>query len=162
MTAIQKDSPGAGDVHVDGTDWKSKAPHARKPDAVAKTFERSCLVKADTSHGLVFGFAIVSKKAGEDYYDTQGDHIPEDAMIKAAADFMRNSRLTKEMHKGDPDGDVVFAMPITDDIRKAILESDETGLLIGMAPGPDALAKFRDGTYTGFSIGGSRLKDEAA
>jgi hypothetical protein len=114
----------------------------------------------EISHGLAMGFAIVSKKDGEDYFDVQGDHIPEDAMMAAAIDFMQNSRVAKDMHQGDAQGSVVFAVPITADIRKYLLENDMTGLFIGMMPSPDILAKFKSGEYTGFSIGGSRLVDE--
>jgi hypothetical protein len=112
------------------------------------------------SHGLAMGFAIVSKKDGQDYFDVQGDHIPEDAMMAAAIDFMQNSRVAKDMHQGEAQGSVVFAVPITADIRKYLLENDMTGLFIGMMPSPDILAKFKSGEYTGFSIGGSRLVDE--
>jgi hypothetical protein len=35
--------------------------------------------------------------------------------------------------------------------------------MIGVKPASeDTLTKFKDGTYTGFSIGGRRVKDEAA
>ena len=76
------------------------------------------LVKVDDALGLVMGFAIVSKIDGEPYFDIQGDHIPEDAMLDAATDFMQNSRVAKEMHQGDQAGSVVFAFPLTTDIAK--------------------------------------------
>jgi hypothetical protein len=118
------------------------------------------VLKVDDQLGIVFGFAIVSKVDGEDYFDVQGDHIPEDAMLKAADDFMRHSRVAKEMHRGDQTGDVVFAFPLTTEIAKALdIQTKRTGLLIGMRPGETALAKFRDGTYTGFSIGGSYMPE---
>lgn len=116
--------------------------------------------KVDTRLGLVFGFAIVCKVDGEPYVDLQGDHIPEDAMLKASKDFMRNSRVAKEMHTGEQTGDIVFAFPLTEDIAKALdIATPRTGLLLGMAPGAEALGKFADGTYTGFSIGGQRGTD---
>lgn len=120
------------------------------------------VVKVDDSLGLVFGFALICKIDGEDYYDVQGDHIPEDSMLKAAADFMANSRMAKEMHVGDGKGSVVFAWPMTAEIAKAMgIETRTTGLMIAMKPDSEAiLNKFRDGTYTGFSIGGRRLEDE--
>ena len=40
--------------------------------------------KVDEELGLVMGFAIICKIDGEPYFDTQGDHIPEDSMLKAA------------------------------------------------------------------------------
>lgn len=119
------------------------------------------VAKVDESLGLVFGFAIVSKIDGEDYFDTQGDHIPEEAMLKAATDFMESRRVAKEMHEGAQVGEILFAFPMTSEIAKSLaIETRATGLLIAMKPEPDVLAKFADGTYTGFSIGGARVKDE--
>ncbi len=120
------------------------------------------VVKVDEALGLVMGYAIVCKEQGEPYFDTQGDHIPEDAMLGAALDFMENSRLAKEMHVGEGKGTVVFAWPMTEDVAKAFgILTNTTGLMIAMRPSDDAmLEKFRDGTYTGFSIGGERIKDE--
>lgn len=113
------------------------------------------LVKVDSNLGLVFGFAVVSTLDGEPYFDKQGDHIPEDAMLKAAAEFMENSRIAKEMHAGDQQGSVVFAFPLTKDIADSLgIVTKTTGLLIAMKPSAEVLGKFKDGTYTGFSIGG--------
>jgi hypothetical protein len=119
------------------------------------------VAKVDESLGLVFGFAVVCKVDGKDYYDSQDDHIPEDAMLKAASDFMENSRVAKDMHQGDQIGNVVFAFPLTSEVAKALgIVTKQTGLLIGMAPGPAILEKYKSGEYTGFSIGGSRIEDQ--
>jgi hypothetical protein len=120
------------------------------------------VAKVDQGLGLVFGFAIVCKIDGEDYFDVQGDHIPEDAMLAAACEFMQGARVAKEMHAGDAKGTVVFAFPLTGEIAKALgIESPKTGLLIAMKPDdPAILEKFRSGEYTGFSIGGRRGEDE--
>jgi len=114
------------------------------------------IAKVDDELGLVFGFAIVSTLDDQPYFDVQGDHIPEDAMLKAATDFMENSRMAKEMHQGDSKGTVLFAFPLTAEIAKSLdIETKKTGLLIAMKPDDDMLEKFKDGTLTGFSIGGS-------
>ncbi len=120
------------------------------------------VVKVDETLGLVMGFAIVCTEEGEPYFDVQGDHIPEDSMLKAALDFMENSRTAKEMHSGDSKGTVVFAWPMTSDVAKAFgITMNRTGLMVALRPSDDAmLKKFRDGTYTGFSIGGKRILDE--
>lgn len=124
-----------------------------------KTYHK--VTKVDSALGIVFGWAIVCKKDGEDYYDLQGDHIPENAMIEAAADFMANSRMAKDMHGTDVDsilpGGVVFAFPMTEDIAKAFgISSSMSGLLVGFKPErADILEKFASGEYTGFSIGGT-------
>jgi hypothetical protein len=126
-------------------------------------FDRKAqVVKVDSNLGLVFGFAIVSTLDGEPYFDKQGDHIPEDAMLKAATDFMEHSRIAKEMHAGDQQGSVIYAFPLTTDIAKSLgIVTKQTGLLIAMKPSAEVLAKFQDGTYTGFSIGGAYGEMEA-
>lgn len=114
------------------------------------------IVKFDDQLGLVFGFAIVSTSDNQPYFDVQGDHIPDDAMLKAATDFMEHSRMAKEMHTGDSRGTVLFAFPLTAEIAKSLdIETKRTGLLIAMKPDDEMLEKFRDGTLTGFSIGGA-------
>lgn len=147
--------------HVVGLGWKKPedgGKWVRKQD-----FIKAEVVKVSEELGLVFGMAIICKVDGEDYYDLQGDHIPEDAMLKAVTDFMQHSRASKEMHRGERDGDVVFAFPLTQEIADAMeITTKRTGWLVGMRPSPDVLAKYRDGTYTGFSIGGKRAIDEAA
>jgi hypothetical protein len=129
------------------------------PDLLAKSVQ---LVKVDETLGLVFGFAIVCKENDEPYYDLQNDHIPEDAMMKAATDFMSESRVSGEMH-ARADGQVLFAFPLTGEVAKALgIVTKRTGLLIAMKPSPEVFAKFKSGEYTGFSIGGSRGQDEVA
>lgn len=125
---------------------------------IAKTTQ---ILKVDEALGLVFGYAIVCKEDGEPYFDVQDDHIPEASMLAAATDFMLQSRVAKEMHTGDGVGQVVFAFPLTEEIAKSLdIVTPRTGLLIAMKPAADVLEKFRDGTYTGFSIGGVRIEDE--
>lgn len=128
-------------------------------DDVKRTFE---VVKVDSQLGLVFGFAIVCKVDGQDYFDVQGDHIPEQSMLEASLDFMENSQVAKEMHQGEQKGSVVFAFPLTSDIAKSMgIQAQKTGLMIAMKPASDEmLQKFKTGEYTGFSIGGRRIQDE--
>ena len=132
------------------------------PMADKNSFEiRAKIAKVDEELGLVMGFGIVCTENGEPYFDLQGDHIPEDAMLKASLDFMENSQVAKEMHTGDQTGKIVFAFPMTADIAKAFgIETEKTGLMIAVKPDADMLQKFKDGTLTGFSIGGSRGEDE--
>ena len=119
------------------------------------------LAGLDESLGLAFGWAIVSKEDGEDYYDTQDDHIPEDAMLAAATDFMQSARTSKVMHEGDKAGTVVFAFPLTGEISKSLgVTTSKTGLIIAVKADPEMLEKFKSGELTGFSIGGRRVEDE--
>lgn len=127
-----------------------------------ETFNKAEVYKVDEELGLVFGWGLVSNVNGEPFFDSQGDHIPEDAMLKAAADFMLDGRVAKEMHTGESKGTVLFAWPLTADIAKAMgIESKFTGLMIAMKPSsPEILEKFKSGEYAGFSIGGKRITDE--
>lgn len=173
MVVFAKDAPVAGDVHISSTNPKGpvkltdgKEKPRRRKDGMDNVGEDeftvgTSIVKVDAALGLVLGWAIVCKRDGADYFDLQDDHIPEDAMLKAAVDFMEAGAIAKEMHQGNPVGSVVFAFPMTTEIAKAFgIESKQTGLLIAMKPTPDVLAKYQDGTYTGFSIGGRRIEDE--
>ena len=119
------------------------------------------VLKVDEQLGLVMGYAIVCAEEGEPYFDKQGDHIPEDAMLKAALDFMEHSQVAREMHGGEQAGTVVFAWPMTTDVAKAFeIEARKRGLMIAMRPDADMLQKFRSGELRGFSIGGVRVEDE--
>lgn len=184
LASIRKDAPATGDVHVSSAGGAEKPKKVKKPkdgdealpvtnmtlaaQAVTgqqkPTSKYAEVLKVDDNLGLVLGWAIVCKQDGADYFDLQNDHIPEDAMLKASADFMQNSRVAKEMHSGGAAGSVVFAFPMTTDIAKAFgVETQTTGLMIAMRPDSDEmLAKFRDKTFTGFSIGGTRVTDEEA
>lgn len=133
--------------------------------------EKAFLVtKVDAELGIVFGWAVISKIRGEPYFDTQGDHIPEDAMLHAFAEYMQNSRIAGNMHRYAGNdarsveriGEVIFGFPLTSDIAKVMgITSPTTGFMIGMrVTRKDVLDKFKDGTYTGFSIGGRRILDD--
>lgn len=119
--------------------------------------------------GLVMGYAIICKVNGTPYYDLNLDsdgrrvpeHIPEEAMLKAAANFMSGGRPGNEMHRGPDRGTFLFAFPLTSDVAKAMaIQTPVTGLLVAYKAPPDVLAKFKDGTYRGFSIEGRRVAFE--
>lgn len=118
----------------------------------------SAVVKStqvDAKLGVVFGFAIVCKDAGGDYFDLQGEHVPEAVMLEAAAEFAKTARPVKAMHAGEDQGSNLFVFPLTSEVAKALnITSTQTGLLIGMQPSPAVMAKFQSGEYKGFSIGG--------
>ena len=122
---------------------------------------RGEIAKVDTDLGMVFGWAIVSTENGQPYFDKQDDHIPEDAMLEAATEFMANARVAGEQHGRMDAGKVVFAWPMTKDIAATFnITTEKTGLMIGIKPDSAMLAKFKSGELTGFSIGGQRVRDE--
>lgn len=138
------------------------------------------VINVDEDHGLVFGYAIVSKVRDdfegdfEDYYDLNVDqdgihkgkrvpeHITEDAMFKAAVDAAEAGDQTpgNDMHAGPDVGSFYFMLPLTEEMAKALdWKVKKTGLVVGYHPGDEeVLKKFRDGTYTGFSIEGARVE----
>lgn len=125
--------------------------------------------KVDEDLGLVFGFGVICTENGEPYFDKQDDHVPDAAMLEAAAEFVSRSSATTDMHARDEDGaipvdgEVVFAFPLTAEIAKAYgIETPKTGLMVGVRPSPEVLAKFRSGAYRGFSIGGRRIESRNA
>ncbi|HJQ56365.1 MAG TPA: XkdF-like putative serine protease domain-containing protein [Vineibacter sp.] len=145
----------------DGTRTLVERRRDRMRDPPSDTFAKASLFKYDASLGLVFGWALVSKIDGEDHFDLQGDNVTEDAMLKAAADFMQHSRAAKVMHQGESVGSVVFCWPMTGDIAKAMgIATRQTGLMVAVKPGRDVIDKFKSGEFTGFSIGGRRIRDQ--
>lgn len=133
----------------------------RRADEAQKCMDVE-IAKVDSRLGVVFGYAIVCKVDGEEYFDLQGDHIPEDTMLEATSEFMSGFRVAKDMHRGDAVGQVLFGFPMTTDIAKALdVEIAKSGFIVGMKPDNDEmLEKYESGEYTGFSIGGRRVLQE--
>lgn len=124
------------------------------------------ILKVSTELGLIFGFAVICKIDGEDYYDTDGDHFTERGMLHASTDFAKSERVACTMHARDAagqpvqDGGVIHQFPLTTEIAKALdIQTRMTGLLVALAPDdPETLEKARRGEFTGFSIGGEVLE----
>jgi|GEM_PF-2920186 len=159
-------------VHVAGPMRAKTFKAAMSEDDVKKDRPFFRIAKVDESLGIVFGWAVICKVAGQDYYDWNIDHggahagqripehITEPAMLKSAAAFMASERPGNEMHAGDDVGKFLFAFPLTTEIAKAMgIACDKTGLMVGYQAPPAVLAKFKSGAYTGFSIEGSRGAD---
>lgn len=117
--------------------------------------------KVDERLGYVFGWGIICKDGGEDYFDLQGHNIPEGILIPAIADFTVNSGILMEMHKGAPRGSAPFSFPLVSDIAAAMgISTQKTGWMVGVKPDEEMLAKFVSGEFTGFSIGGVLIDAE--
>ncbi len=84
------------------------------------------ILKVSEELGLIFGFAIICKVDGADFYDSDNEHIEEQAMLEAATDFAKSRRVACDMHARDgsgqpvPDGGVVHTFPLTEEIAKAL------------------------------------------
>lgn len=165
---LSKVQPYTGEL-VFGPEVFNEIKEDWKDTIVEKVDTRNAkLIKVDDSLGLVFGWAVVCKVNGEPYFDLQDHHITEAAIVKAASEFMLSDRKAGDMHTEDANediivkGTVVFAFPLTTDIAKSLdIQTATTGLLIAMKPSdPAILTKFRNGEYTGFSIGGHKVRDK--
>lgn len=127
-------------------------------------FEKGTVLKADEGLGLVFGWGIVCTEKGVDHFDLQGDHIPDNVMLKGVSEFMENARVGKDMHSGDQIGSVVHSFPLTADIAKAFgIQTEKTGWMVAWKPDSESMLKmYLSGERTGFSIGGLCSYDEVA
>lgn len=115
-------------------------------------------IKGDDALGIIYGYAMITKANGEAFVDSQGDHIPDQAMLEASADFMENTSRTLGLeHKADEGGKVIFAFPMTDAIKKAFdITTPVNGLIIGIKPkNQETYEAFKANKLTGFSIGGA-------
>lgn len=111
----------------------------------------------DPEFGLVFGRAIICTENGEEYFDSDNQHIPVPVMMKAVVDWASSAQLTGEMHAAES-GAAVFHMPWSNEIAKAFgMETPWEGFMVAYRPTPEVLEKFKSGAYTGFSVGGSIL-----
>lgn len=147
----------------------------------SKIIKVNDVLNVDEEHGLVFGYAITCKVRNadgelEDYYDLNVDregvhkgkevpeNITENCMFKAAVDAAECGVQMpgNDMHEGPDVGSYYFMFPVTEEIAKALdWTVKKTGLVVGYHPGDaDVLAKFKNGTYKGFSIEGARVSYE--
>lgn len=122
----------------------------------SKSLARFEVKKFDAKQRIVFGFAVVSKVNGEDYYDSQNHHITEAAVMKAAERFADSARRGEEQHSGKQIGDLPLVMPVTTETAQALgMSTERTGLLVGFRVRDDeAWAKFEKGAFGGLSIRG--------
>jgi len=128
-----------------------------EPEKIEKNFAIS-----STNRGIAYGYAMMSTESdGSDHFDSYGDNIPQDEIVKASIDFMENSRVAKDMHDGDAVGSVAFAMILDDEIREAIAKTSGEGLFIGMQLPDELYEKAKSRERTGFSIGGVAKRESA-
>ena len=85
------------------------------------------------------------------------ESIQDEATRAAAIDIVQKAQDRTVEQRGS----VPFCFPLLSDVAKALgIETSRTGLLIGALPDPDIYERYKTGEYTGFSIGGMRLRDE--
>ena len=122
------------------------------------------IVKVDTDHGLVFGWAYVSKdNDGTVIVDSQEDYVDDDwELEKSAYDYVVTSRDGSDTHLIRGVATLVESVVFTPDkLEKMGLPpgSMPTGWWVGMkVNSPAILEKVRSGEYTSFSIGGKGIR----
>ena len=116
---------------------------------------------SDMKEGIVFGWAYVLDRNGVQVVDHQNDTIAPEELVKAAHDFMINSRTAGVMHAradGQPQkiGDVVESVVLTRGLQKALgINLPVAGWLIAMRlTDPEVRKLAAQGVLKSFSIGG--------
>ena len=122
------------------------------------------ILKVDDELRVVWGWASVISKNGKAITDSQGDQISSEVLVKAAHDFMTESRTGGFMHIPDLKvGDIVESMVFTKALQTAlgieIVDKKDNqpieGWLIGFHVDSEKLWKsVKSGEFTEFSIGG--------
>lgn len=135
------------------------------------------VISVDEEHGLVCGWGIVCKTLNatgewEDYFDLNVDqegvhkgkrvpeNITESAVFAGLIEIAKAGTLPgNEEHDGPDTGVYAGLFAMTEEIAKSMgMTTTKTGLMVQYHPTPEVLAKFKDGTYTGFSIEGERIE----
>jgi hypothetical protein len=121
------------------------------------------IMKVDDDERMIYGWASVTKRSGEDVVDKQGDIIEDDVLVHAATEFMKDVRTAKAMHTGDQIGEVVHSFPVVADIAKSLgITSENSGWIVGVFVKSDKVwQKVKSGELKAFSIGGSATREEA-
>lgn len=141
-----------------GEDESTNLTHSVDGDNYNFTAASIHFVKGSDRDGIIYGYAMISKTNGVPFIDSQGDVIPETAMVRASIKFMEDTnRAVGLEHKQTEGGKVVFAFPLTDEIKKAFdIDCPVSGLLVGIKPAnKETYEQFKRGELTGFSIGGA-------
>lgn len=148
-----------------GKNFKPIQKSAGKLVPIAKAAEATWEVefsKFDEDKHLVFGWASVVKKNGEDVVDLQGDYIHIDDVEKSAYDYVLTSRKGGHQHRRDGDApvhvsDMVESFVITPEkIEKMGLpENTPLGWWTGFkVHDEDTWQRVKSGELTGFSVHG--------
>ena len=119
------------------------------------------IVKADAKEQVVYGWASPVKELGSEIIDRQGDVIDMGEVRQAAHEFMLHKRVGGSMHKQFDVGQVVESVVFDSDIQKALgIDLPYEGWFIGVKVSKkEDWDKVVSGEYTGFSIGGSGVRE---
>jgi hypothetical protein len=118
--------------------------------------------KVDEEQRIVFGFASIVEKEGEEVLDLQGDLISVAELEKAAYEFLENSREGSRMHEPAGQAHAVESFVVTREKAEAmraggVLKGDfaAAGWWVGFRVTDDSLwQEVKRGRLPMFSIGG--------
>ena len=117
--------------------------------------------KVDSTLNVVFGYACISTQNGIDYFDKQLDCIQVDDIAEAY--IKANGQVeTRDMHKQEDKGKVVFAMPVYASGGDLISKSGKTGFYVGAQFDDDIFNLYKTGERKAFSMGGKARRDTDA
>lgn len=174
-TAIRKDSPAVGDVHVDNAGGTGKRKTARTfhevvegcaPGTLANlkpvTKVRVEVAKANDEKRQIFGWASVIEKNGVPVEDSQGDIIPLSELEPAAYDYVANSREGDDMHAGAPVSHLIESMVFTPEKQAALgIDLGKVAWWTGWQIDDDAVWQaHKRGERPELSIGGSAIREQ--
>lgn len=133
--------------------------------AIAKHLSFEVVAKrADTR--VVYAWASVSKDAkGRPVVDLDGDHIEIAELEKASHRFMRESRASGDMHRGDADGVVVASLVTTAELQKAMGIPEGTvpeGWIVGVQVPQAVYDQVAKGERVQMSIEGRAVRETSA
>ena len=119
------------------------------------------IIKSVTpTHGVIFGWACLSKLNGIDYEDMQNDVIDDACIEQMAIDFCKADLPLGVEHKNQG-GQILAVWPLTDDICKAYgITAEKRGLMLMVKPDDATLKRYQNGEFMGFSIAGSVIDSE--
>ena len=117
--------------------------------------------KLQRSHGVLLGWALLTKDGNKPYTDLDGDQFDEADAFDAFVDFSKAATLGV-MHEEEDSGQILSVMPLTTEVQKALgLESDKAGLAVVVKPSAALLKRYEAGELTGFSVGGIGVVNDA-
>lgn len=122
------------------------------------------IMKLNEEEHMVYGWASVISKDGQQIIDRQGDVVDSADLRGAVVDFMKHQRNAGEMHRPDrlSVGVVVESLVLDDSIQKSLgIDLGMEGWYVGVhVPDQTTWDKVKDGTYKAFSIGGTATRED--
>lgn len=126
--------------------------------AIHADIEKGLDTEDTLKQGLVYGWASIISKDGEEITDHQDDRITEEELTKAAHDFICNSRQGGVLHDefGHKIGHIVESMVFSKQLQKSLgVDLKKTGWLICyQITDPRVKMLVKAGVLKSFSIGG--------